>query len=120
MLEVRTMAMIGIEAMARELANEAMETIVYGGRTLREWIDIIAKNQEIDHIIKLQEKDAKQAEPLAEHVEDTTFISVKDVDEWRDRIILDEGDKSKRCKVYYADALEKHAYWVHCKGRSNL
>lgn len=38
-----------------------------------------------------------------EHQGNTSFISVKDVDDWKDRIILDEGDVSKRCKVYYMD-----------------
>lgn len=39
------------------------------------------------------------------HDGNTSFVSVKDVDEWQDRIILAEGDESKRCKVYYAESL---------------
>lgn len=35
----------------------------------------------------------------------TSLVSAKDVDEWQDRIILAEGDESKRCKVYYAESL---------------
>lgn len=48
----------------------------------------------------------------------TTFFEVGNVDEFGDRLILDEGDLSKRCKTYYAE--EPAAHWVHCKGKSNL
>lgn len=49
---------------------------------------------------------------LVQHEGSTSLISVKDIDEWEDRIILDEGDKSKRCKVYYADAPVVPGRWT--------
>lgn len=56
---------IGLVGMARDLANEAMNTIVFGKRTFREWVEIIEKNQEMDLIIQLEKKIARRDELLA-------------------------------------------------------
>ena len=42
------------------------------------------------------------AEPVR-HEGTTTFITTNDLDKYQTRIIVDEGEKSKFCQVYYAD-----------------
>ena len=42
------------------------------------------------------------AEPVR-HEGTTTFIATNDLDKYQTRIIVDEGEKSKFCRVYYAD-----------------
>ncbi|MBP3427140.1 MAG: hypothetical protein J6M47_02625 [Clostridia bacterium] len=72
---------------------------------LGEAINIVDRRQTIDAV-------------HVQHEGNTSFISVKNVDEWEDRIILDEGVKTKRCAVYYADADEPvercngHGRWL--------
>ena len=61
-------------------------------------------------LFDIQEMPTIDAVPV-EHWKSTSFLYVKDVDEYKDRIILDEGDKTKRCKVYYADDPAAHGHW---------
>lgn len=44
----------------------------------------------------------------------TTFINVKSIEDWQDRIILDEGEESHSGKVYYADS-DDMVRVVRCK-----
>lgn len=43
-----------------------------------------------------------EAEPVR-HEGNTTYITTNDLDKYQDMIIVDEGEKSKFCRVYYAD-----------------
>lgn len=42
------------------------------------------------------------AEPVR-HEGTTTYITTNDLDKYQDRIIVNEGEKSKFCRVYYED-----------------
>lgn len=47
----------------------------------------------------------------------TSLVSVKNVDEWKDRIVLDEGKENRVCAVYYRDTDDAvpvvHARWEY-------
>ena len=44
----------------------------------------------------------------------TTVLNVKSIEDWQDRIILDEGEESRSCAVYYADS-DDMVRVVRCK-----
>ena len=50
------MAEINIEKMGRKIAEEALDGYIYKGKTLREWIDILAQTQWIPVNERLPEK----------------------------------------------------------------
>lgn len=45
----------------------------------------------------------------------TSFLRVKDVNEWQSRIILEEGEKSKNCAVFYQKSDSDLAPVVHAR-----
>lgn len=50
---------------AKEIADKALDEYEYKGKSIRQWADLIANNQEVDHIIQLENKIAKRDELLA-------------------------------------------------------
>lgn len=52
--------------------------------------------------VLVKEAPVIEAEPVR-HEETTTFITTNDLDKYQDRIVVGEGEKSKFCRVYYAD-----------------
>ena len=58
----------------------------------------------------LDEVTAIDAEPVR-HGETTSHISTDDIDKYKSRIILDEGEKSKWCRVFYEDD-RQHGVWL--------
>lgn len=50
----------------------------------------------------VNEQKTVAAEPVR-HEGTTTYITTNDLDKYQDRIVVDEGEKSKFCQVYYAD-----------------
>ena len=59
----------------------------------------------------LQSRPTIDAEPVR-HGETTSYISTDDIDKYKSRIILDEGGKSKWCRVFYEDD-RQHGVWVN-------
>ena len=47
---------------------------------------------------------------LVRHGENTSYITTDDVDKYHTRIVLDEGEKSHFCRVFYEDDRE-HGRW---------
>ena len=50
---------------AKEIADKALDEYEYKGKTIRQWADLIANNQEVDHIFQLEKEIAKRDELLA-------------------------------------------------------
>lgn len=55
--------------------------------------------------------DCPRAAKPVQHGENTSYIITDDVNKYHSRIILVEGVKSKRCRVFYEDDRE-HGRWV--------
>lgn len=48
----------------------------------------------------------------------TTVLNVKSIEDWQDRIVLDEGEESRSSAVYYADS-DDMVRVVRCKNCAN-
>lgn len=60
--------------------------------------------------VLVKEAPSIEAEPVR-HEGDITHITTDDLDKYQGMIIVDEGEKSKFCAVYYADDRE-HGRWT--------
>lgn len=66
----------------------------------------------VDH---LEEAPTINAVPVVQYKDtNTTVLNVKSIEDWQDRIILDEGEESRSCAVYYADS-DDMVRVVRCK-----
>lgn len=74
----------------------------------REWLSEKSDYRTIPQII--DGASTIDAEPVR-HGETTSYISTDDIDKYKSRIILDEGEKSKWCRVFYEDD-RQHGVWL--------
>ena len=64
---------------------------------------------------KIDEAPTIEAVPVVHYKEtNTTVLNVKSIEDWQDRIILDEGEESRSSAVYYDDS-DDMVRVVRCK-----
>ena len=89
---------------------------------LKNWIDcghlrspteLCFSEQDVVRIIDM--RPTIDAVPVVHYKDtNTTVLNVKSIEDWQDRIILDEGEESRSSAVYYADS-DDMVRVVRCK-----
>ena len=51
------------------------------------------------------------------HYGATSFVTTEDIDKYNSRIVLDEGGKSRFCRIFYEDGETDTSKWISVKDR---
>lgn len=104
------MRLIDADALVKDIEDYQKSMVFHSYGERMHFDDMI--DFAINHI---EEAPAIDAVPVVHYKDtNTTVLNVKSIEDWQDRIILDEGEESRSSAVYYADS-DDMVRVVRCK-----